>query len=78
MTTLVDRLKRCQRLVGCIERTTDHPQVLVAARVLAGKLHGDRIAAQYSCFKPAWRYGSMLVESSLKTQHKGGWIDVFQ
>ena len=40
MTTLADRLSRMQRLVGCIERSTADPQVLVAARCILDEVTG--------------------------------------
>ena len=42
MTTLADRLSRIARLVGCIERSTDDPQVLVAARCILDEVTGAK------------------------------------
>ena len=40
MSTLERRLSRIERLVGCIERSTDDPQVLVAARCILDEVTG--------------------------------------
>ena len=49
MTTLADRLSRMQRLVGCIERSTDDPEVLVAARCILDEVLGAQREIEGGC-----------------------------